>query len=170
MINLKSFVDAIHQAIIGASDTLMDKNVGLLERYFEEKHIEETHKDDSTGESKAQIIDALVPKSVTLAYPVLTAEGNVETTEIRVPLITLVPLGMSQVEKATITADFELALVEDELQLSFPSKKEHKVFNKQDENSRTNGKLEIVISPQDSSDGLKMIVEAYEAVLKRQIA
>ncbi|MFA6876609.1 MAG: DUF2589 domain-containing protein [Parabacteroides sp.] len=166
MINLKSFVEAIHQAIISASDTLMDKNEGLLDKYFEETN-EEVVSKGSGSVTK----NTLVPKNVTLAYPMLTAEGDVKTTEIQVPLITLVPLGMSQIEKATITADFELTLVDEELQLSFPSKKNRGFFSRNsDEIPKTNGKLEIVISPQESSEGLKMIVEAYEAALKRQIS
>lgn len=166
MVNLKSFVDALYQAIISANGTLMDKNEGLLDKYFEETAQE------VTSENSGSIIkNTLVPKNVTLAYPVLTAEGDVKTTEIQVPLITLVPLGLSQIEKAIITADFELSLADEELQLSFPPKKSQGLFSRNsNEPKKTNGKLEIVISPQESSEGLKMIVEAYEAVLKRQIA
>lgn len=165
MISLKSFVEAIHDAIISANDTLMDKNIGLLDKYFDKG----TPKDSSQDSSDA--ISNLVPKKVVLDYPVLTSEGDVTHTKIQVPLITMVPLGMSQIEKATLTAEFELALVDDELQLNFPSRKSDGLFhNKANTQKTTSGKLEIVISPQEPSEGLKLIVDAYETALKRQIS
>jgi hypothetical protein len=163
MISFKAFVEAVHEAIISASNTLMDKNVGLLDKYFEE-----SSKDVSNGESGTKTKSTLIPKNVVLEYPILTADGNVETTEIQVPLITMVPLSMSQIEKATLTADFEMQIVDGELQLSFPGRKNDGVFHKK--SKTTTGKLEITISPQESSEGLKLIVEGYEAVLKRQLS
>lgn len=163
MISFKSFVEAVHSAIIEASNTLMDKNVGLLDKYFEE-----TSRVVQPEGSAPITKSTLVPKNVILEYPLLTADGNVETTEIQVPLITMVPLSMSQIEKATLTADFELEIVDGELQLSFPVRKNEKMFGKKSKS--TSGKLEIVISPQQSSEGLKLIVEGYEAVLKRQLS
>jgi hypothetical protein len=163
MISFKSFVEAVHNAIIEASNTLMDKNVGLLDKYFEETTRTVTP-DGGTPTTKS----TLVPKNVILEYPLLTADGNVETTEIQVPLITMVPLSMSQIEKATLSADFEMEIVDGEVQLSFPARKSDKMFGKKSKS--TTGKLEIVISPQESSEGLKLIVEGYEAVLKRQLS
>jgi hypothetical protein len=163
MISFKSFVEAVHSAIIEASNTLMDKNVGLLDKYFEETStVVQSEGSDPVTKS------TLAPKNVILEYPLLTADGKVETTEIQVPLITMVPLSMSQIEKATLTADFELEIVDGELQLSFPVRKNDKLFHKKSKS--TTGKLEIVISPQESSEGLKLIVEGYEAVLKRQLS
>lgn len=155
MISFKAFVEAIHDAIINASNTLMDKNIDLIDNYFVESENKDTGK------------QTLTPKNVILEYPVLTSEGEVTSTEIQVPLITLVPLATSHIEKATLTAEFEMEIVDNELQLNFPSHKGG-VFQK---DSKTNtGKLEIVISPQESAEGLKLIVEAYETVLKRQIS
>lgn len=34
MISFKLFVEAIHHAIVSASDSLMDKNEGLLDKYL----------------------------------------------------------------------------------------------------------------------------------------
>ena len=155
MISLKAFVEAIHDAIINASNTLMDKNIGLMDNYFVE------NENKNTGKK------TLAPKNVILEYPVLSSDGQMNTTEIQVPLITLVPLATSQIEKATLTAEFEMEIVDNELQLSFPSHK-NGVFHK--DSKENTGKLEIVISPQESAEGLKLIVEAYEAVLKRQIS
>ena len=142
MISFKLFVEAIHHAIVSASDSLMDKNEGLLDKYFE-KPVD--------GEGKI----------VQLEYPALDDTGAVTTTTVQVPLITLVPVTASKIEKATVTAEFALEVINDELQISFPNKKISE--------NATVGKLEIVISPQELTDGLELIIEGYANALKRQI-
>lgn len=164
MINLKSFVTAIHDAIINASDSLMDKNVGLLDKYFEESTKEVT--DETTNEVTNKTI--LNPKKVILEYPTVDASGNKVTSEVHVPLITLVPLQMSQVEKAVVTADFEMEIVNGEIELSFPKKSNGLSFLRKPK--KNSAKLEITITPQETSEGLKVIVEGYESILKRQIS
>ena len=64
MISFKLFVEAIHHAIVSASDSLMDKNEGLLDKYFEKPV-------DGEGKNKG----ALVPKIVQLEYPALDDTG-----------------------------------------------------------------------------------------------
>ena len=54
MISFKLFVEAIHHAIVSASDSLMDKNEGLLDKYFEKPVV-------GVGKDKG----ALIPKSAT---------------------------------------------------------------------------------------------------------
>lgn len=150
MISFKLFVEAIHHAIVSASDSLMDKNEGLLDKYFEKPV-------DGEGKNKG----ALVPKIVQLEYPALDDTGAVTTTTVQVPLITLVPVTASKIEKATVTAEFALEVINDELQISFPNKKISE--------NATVGNLEIVISPQELTDGLELIIEGYANALKRQI-
>jgi hypothetical protein len=162
MISFKSFITAIHDAIINASDSLMEKNVGLLDRYFEETTIEE--KDENTGETTSKKI--LSPKSVILEYPSLTADGT-KFLEIHVPLITLVPLQMSQIEKAVLSVDIEMEVNRGEVEINFSNKGDRGGFMRKPK--KTSGKLEIIISPQETSEGLKLLVEGYEAILKRQI-
>ena len=60
MISFKLFVEAIHHAIVSASDSLMDKNEGLLDKYFEKPAV-------GAGKDKG----ALIPKIVKLEYPTL---------------------------------------------------------------------------------------------------
>ena len=103
----------------------------------------------------------MVPKIVQLEYPALDDTGAVTTTTVQVPLITLVPVTASKIEKATVTAEFALEVINDELQISFPNKKTPE--------NATVGKLEIVISPQELTDGLELIIEGYANALKRQI-
>jgi hypothetical protein len=168
MISFKSFVSAIHDAIMNASNSLMDKNVGLLDKYFEQSTTEEV---DENGVTSSKEI--LKPRSVILEYPTPTvdpdlvkAQGN-EIMEVHVPLITLVPLQMSQIEKAVLTANFEIEIVDDEIQINFTNRKNSNIFRKKPKT--TFGKLEITISPIESSEGLKLIVEGYESMLRRQI-
>ena len=143
MISFKLFVEAIHHAIVSASDSLMDKNEGLLDKYFEKPAV-------GVGKDKG----ALIPKIVQLEYPTLDDAGAVTTTTVQVPLITLVPVTASKIEKATVTAEFALEVINNELQISFPN-------NKSSENA--------TVSPQELTDGLELIIEGYANALKRQI-
>lgn len=207
MISFKAFINAVHDVILSANDALMEKNTGLLDKYFEapadEEDIRKTiddaieasksiysKKDKESQEEYKKVIKglkyaqkamgepdeddeniqasgALSAKSVVIEYPRQTAQG-VEYTEVHVPLITLVPLSMSQIKEAKLTTEFELQLVDDEVQLNFdPGKSKGKMFGKKPES--TFGRLEITISPHESSEGLKSLVEGYEKTLKAQI-
>ncbi len=163
MISFKSFVNAIHSAIINASDSLMDKNVGLLDKYFDE--VTRENKDAETGETTSKTI--LDPKTVILEYPSINADGTEVMNEVHVPLITLVPLQMSQVEKAVVSADFEMDIVDGAIELNFVKRSSLGFMKKPKKNM---AKLEITITPQDTSEGLKLLVEGYESILKRQIS
>lgn len=157
MISFKAFINAIHDAILAANDSLMQKNTGLLDKYFEAPDDEEETEDGG----------ALSPKSVVIEYPRQTSRG-IEYVEVHVPLITLVPLAMSEIKEAKLTTEFEIEIVDDEVQLNFRSGgSKGKLFGKKRES--TFGRLEITISPQESSEGLKRLVEGYEKALKSQI-
>lgn len=158
MLSFKSFVNAIQEAIVSASDALMNKNVSLLDKYF----IETT--DTSGPEPKT----TLQPKTVILKYPHLNNEGVIENLDVAVPLVTLVPLSMSQLEKAVLKADFEMDVVNGEVQLHFSHKDSGGFFEKKHKTSL--GNIEITFRPQETSEGFKMLVEGYEAILKRQIS
>lgn len=162
MISFKAFINAIHGAIMNASDSLMAKNEGLLDQYFEK----------STNGEEAKEQEVLRPKMVILEYKTFTEPDQLKrqevvTEQVQVPLITLVPLQMSQIEKAVLKADFEISVENEEVQLHFPNKKSGGVFKKKPET--TFGQLEITMSPVESSEGLKLIVEGYESMLRRQI-
>lgn len=206
MISFKAFINAIHDAILSANDSLMERNTGLLDKYFnipeDEESVRKTidealeasksiysKKGEESQEEYKKVIKglqyakkamsedeadenvkasgALSAKSVVIEYPHQTANG-IEYTEVHVPLITLVPLSMSQIKEAKLTTEFELQLVDDEVQLNFdPGKSKGKMFGKKPDS--TFGRLEITISPHDSSEGLKRLVEGYEKALKAQI-
>lgn len=162
MINFKLFVGAIHDAILKANESLMDKNEALLDKYFTKVTKESP---DEKGNMTQKTV--LEPKTVTLDYPSLDEEGNVNSSEIRVPLITLVPLSTSQIEKAVLTADFEMRIVDDELQVDFSRKQSSGGLFKKSEPSK--GNLEITITPQETTEGLKLLIDGYEMLLRRQI-
>ena len=163
MISFKSFINAIQEAIIGASDALMDKNISLLDKYF----IESPQKNVSTDDPVALAKHTLIPKNVILEYPHLNSSGDIENMEVSVPLITLVPLSMSKVDKATLTASFRMAMVNDEVQLDLGN--EDKGFLRKKPKT-TWAQVEISFSPQETSEGYKLLVEGYEAILKKQIS
>lgn len=162
MISLKSFVTAIHDALIGASNTLMKENEALLDKYFIENPAAGTV---ASGEGGPIDKKALVPRTVTLTYPHMTADGTMQYVEVAVPLITLVPLTLAQVDKAKFTANFEMEVVDGELQLNFANTS-RSLFKRK---TKT-GNLEITLSHQDTPEGLRLVVEGYDAILKRQIS
>ena len=149
MISFKEFVKAIYQAVTQAADSLSNKNEQLLETYFE-----------VSPESDKN--DLFTPKIIKLNYPTLDCNGDVKDGIIQVPLISLIPVNTTRIEKATFTAAFELQLVNDELLLNFPDE------NRSSEKS-TFGKLEIIITPQENTKGIDMIIDGYAKSLKRQI-
>ena len=164
MISFKAFVTAIHNAILGANESLMEQNLGLLEKYFDEGT--PTNNNDGTVQG-----DTLKAKSVVVEYPQQTSTG-IEMVPVHVPLITLVPLSMSQVEKARMEAEFQIMIQNNEIQLLFPKDEvvESKGFFGHSHKSKgAYGKLEITLAPAEMSSGLKELVEGYEKALKSQI-
>lgn len=158
MISLKAFVAAIQEAIMQAHDSLSTSNIAVLDEFFTEEDIDPD--DESQGKK-------LTPKSVTVEYPTAAVDqdGNPQVTEIQVPLITLVPLSITQIESAKISADFDLEVENGELQLVF-SKRRGRWWSRGSDTKAN--RLELTITPIDTSDGLQVLVEGYEAILKRQ--
>jgi len=147
MTEFKSFIHSLQEAIAAASDTMAERNRDLIERYFDKVP-------DNSGSSVYR------PKTVSLSLPAADADGNLCERQIRVPLISLVPLCGSQIEKATLSADVCLSVEDNELQLDFGR---HRGLGS------AIGKLEIVISPSVPADGMNRLVEAYTELLSKQI-
>jgi hypothetical protein len=151
MTTFRKFVESIHQAIMYANDSLMDKSADLLKKYFDEQP-------NATDPNHHH----LMPKFIELSYPTLNDAGEAEMSTIQVPLIALSPIVTTKIEKATFTAEFEIKIVNDELEINFADKKSSK-------EKTASGKLEIIISPQEPEEGLNAILEGYINALKRQI-
>lgn len=169
MISFKSFVKAIHSSIVESSEQLMGKNLDILHKYFESKEVDVV---ESDGTKKTKT--TLVPRTVTLTYP---TTNNVPDNEndlgyslsmapVEVPLITLVPMTLCNIEKATFTAEFEMEVIKDALQINFVKPTTQFIKRSPGHNI---GKLEITLTPHDTSEGLKSLIESYENFLKRQI-
>lgn len=205
MISFKNFVDAIHDAVLAANDSLMDKNEGLLKKFFVQDGNDETELQDKLDRalkatrdvsSKATNVtrddynrvsealkdasnalsgggsgfDATAPgklraRNVIIEYPQQTKDG-VAYVDVEVPLITLSPITTSQIEKATLKANFEMEIVNDELQINFTNRNRSSIGKR---NKTTRGQLEITIAPAESPEGLQQLVESYEKVLMSQI-
>ena len=168
MISFKSFVQAIHDAILEANSKLIDKNQDVIDKYFEEITTPGSSQENADGTvTTTPAKTVLTPKTTVLEYPHLDSEGKLLMTEISVPLITLSPLNMSQIDKVKLTSEFEMKMNGDELEIEFSNRNNNSIFSRH-KDTKT-GKIEIVIKPQETAEGLKVLVEAYENVLKRQL-
>lgn len=151
MISLKTFIDAVHDAIVAANDTLTDSSVGIIAKFFK--------KADPEGNG-----EALIPESIIVKYPVTTDNG-VREVDVKVPLLTLAPLTCPTVDQVEFTTKFEMEVVDNDLQLNFS--RDNK--DTKDVTSNRSGTLKLMISPQDIPEGLKTLIEGYERILKSQI-
>jgi len=117
-------------------------------------------------------IESLVPKTVRVNYPATfdyaTPDNDKEyktiSTPVEVPLLTLVPISNYNIEKATFNANFKFDVIDEQVMIDFS-----KDIIKENEISNNYGKLEIVLSPQQTPEGLRSLIESYENFLKRQI-
>lgn len=153
MITFDSFIRSIHAAILFANDALVDKNLEVLERFFEVTD------------------DGLRPKMTTIQYPQKTASGVV-MSDVRVPLITLVPLSMTQISEVKLRTELEIQVEDEGLLVSFPAPQSGTPDDQEDEShgsSRPIATLEITLTPHHGTEGLRKIVEGYEKVLRAQI-
>ena len=91
--------------------------------------------------------------------------------DIDVPLITLIPVTMPQIEEVKMTAQFDLQLVNNEVQINFSptTKKRWSLFGKAADVQTNTGQLEITLKPSDGPEGLKQVIEGYEKVLRAQL-
>lgn len=169
IISFKKFIQAIHSAILSSNEQIIKQNLSLLNEYFEEKEINLESSDGKITSKKT-----LVPKTVTLTYPnqnEIPDNKNADNfslvmTPVEVPLISMIPIENCGIEKATFTTEFQMQIIQDELQIIF-GKPSSSILKKA---PGTNiGKLEITLSPHETPEGLKLITESYENFLKRQI-
>jgi hypothetical protein len=154
---------------IAAADALTNKDGSVnREDFARAKTALQNAKDALLGVSNNsnQLDDFgdLKPKVVTVEYPYIKADGTSDSTQVQVPLLTLSPISMSHIEKATIKATFDLEIVNEELQMNFTNKS-----NPSKDANMTRGELEITISPSEPAEGLTQLIEGYERVLKSQI-
>lgn len=161
MTGFDNFIYSIYNSVLSANDALAQKNVELLQLYFEESE-EGINKEDETIN-----VSKLKPKTVTIQYPNVTAKG-VEVHDVQVPLIAIAPVSMSKISEVKVTTTLELYLDDGVLKVSFPSKK--KADNQEAQISPNSiSTIEITLSPATTPDGLLKIIEGYEKALRAQI-
>lgn len=162
MISFKSFVHGIHDAVLTVNKGLAENHLKLLDQYFK------TDTGDPVSLDKDQ---NLVPKTVTMQYPQHTAKG-VETVNVEVPLITLIPIEMAQIEQVKLDMDLELQLVDKKVHVGFSKKRrivKRGLFGKKTQPTSTSGNIEIILKPQEGPEGLQDVIEGYEKELRAQI-
>lgn len=163
MISFKLFANTLQEAIVTANNTLMDKNRLLLDQYFIDSHKE----NEDNNENSDSFIPKLMPKSVVFEYPQLQSDGTVKKLKVAVPLITLVPLSMLQIENVTFNAHFKMKIKDDELQIDIDKNIENKLQNYNLVEDW--GKIEMSFTPQQTKENTNELIIAYETNLKKQM-
>lgn len=188
---LDKLISTIYKSVLAASDEMQKRNLELLDIYFEksdgsnaknrlrdalnesissEKHF---NTDEMVEKVMASISpdllqayesseENLVPKTVTIQYPRITSKGPV-VHNVVVPLIAMVPFSMTELSSLTLKTNLEVDIVENELEISFPTKgsEENDVGNRVS--------LEVTIDKSVPPNGLQKLVEGYEKALRAQI-
>lgn len=185
MISLESFIKGIHQAITSANESLMQKNLNLLRTFFEpvlannsgQGRMGALQKTNPKGVSDKEVRTKNVfnsrskPKCIVVQYPVETVNG-IEMIDVEVPLITLIPTGLSQIDKVNVKMDVYLSLNKDggvNIGFEKPKVKRRPLFHPAEESHSKVGKINITLSPHEGADGLKVLISKYENVLRSQI-
>lgn len=183
MISFQSFVEAINDAVQSANDALLSRHEELLHTYFEPAS---PAPQAGKGAAKlstsaaAQTRGALRARSVRLEYPVQTDQG-IELTEVDVPLLTLVPLSFPQIETVKFTAQFKLDMQGDEVAIDLSrggAKPKLKAKGaaaatadaaEPETESGGTGQIEITLTPNQGTEGVRRIVEQYTKAVKAQM-
>ncbi len=166
MINLEEFVQSIHIATAAAGEALIQKNLDLIDRFFDEVDEEEAghaiaHM-ASAGRSDAQVESD--------AYSPLSRKRS--SSQSRQSLISLVPLSQVQLKEMNFSTELELSVNGDALQVSFPKRTLKSQEMAEEGANMGNGgkaKLEVKICATETPDGLKYIVDGYERALRAQV-
>ena len=184
MINLNSLVNAIQKAALIAGETISKEHFKIFSQYFEglDKDFfdgfskeDEKKSDNTKGEDKIKTtqneVPYLKPRMVKMQFQKETANG-VEMHDVYVPLLTLMPISMPQVSKLKFTTDLELYSDADEnIRVSFPTKEKGSVFHKDnaDHERISKATVEISLDSNDATNGLKLVIEGYDKMLRAQI-
>lgn len=102
----------------------------------------------------------LLAKTILLKYPYVTDDG-IKDVDIQVPVLTVVPLALSQIDQMKLVTDFQMTIVNGELEISFPTSSSG--------SSTANSQMEITFGPAEVPDGVKIILEGYDRLLRAQI-
>lgn len=165
MISFKDFIEGIHSAILAANESLVSKNEEVLEKYFD------IMPSKNTGGKNSES-NVYSPKTIVIQCPKHTEEGVV-MQDVHMPLITIAPVTMSQIEKVKLNVDLEMQLNGDELNVGFEAaSRQNSHASKNGESGTKNPLLahvEIVLRPHEGPEGLSTLIKGYEKALRAQI-
>lgn len=202
MIKFEQFINVIHAAVQSANEALMQKNLDLLETYFEdtgesdemkaslddaldsiEKVLQQSKPsrevlqqalksfsgarkalEDERKPGSSKLPKSLRAKTVALQFPEQNASG-ITMRNAHVPLISLVPVTTAKVAEVKFKTNLEIQVENDELLISFAPA----VAAKDSDPGIATSSIEIVVTPQESSAGLKALIKGYDNMLRSQI-
>ncbi|MFN8366745.1 MAG: DUF2589 domain-containing protein [Candidatus Kapaibacterium sp.] len=127
--------------------------------------------DEGKQEGASKSLDSLRAKTVTLQYPDQTSSGTI-MRNVEVPLITLIPVNMTKVAEVKFKTNLELSIDGNDLKVAFPtpaSAPSYTDLKGTTVPSAHTASIEITLTPQESSEGLKKMIEGYERALRSQI-
>lgn len=98
-------------------------------------------------------------------------------SDVRVPLITLVPVIMTQISEVRLRSDLVVQIEGDDVVVSFPvgcsassnDDNATTMENMYEPEAGTVASLEITLTPNTGTAGLKKLIEGYERILRAQI-
>lgn len=198
MIKFDAFVAAIQDAIAKANESLIDRHTSkFVEMYFDptgdgddlqaklDKALESLKggqltraerikaltdaRDALRGDSQstdtehAESPDSYTPKLVSVQFPFVTEDG-VEYKDVHIPLITLVPVTATEIKEVTLETDIVITECDDEVHLNF----ERKLCSRLIGNAKP-GRLKIKVAPRDPAEGLQIVIDGYEKLLRSQM-
>lgn len=153
MIKLKKLVEAINDAAEIANASLANSEDQVINNFF--------NKDEETGNFTA--------KSITIEYPTNSPDGKFIKVHVDVPLITVVPISSARIEEMKFTTLLDIAIEKDELVVSFSNQAKGNLPFTRNNKKQATATLELVIKPQENTDGLSKLIEGYEKSLRAQI-
>ncbi len=111
----------------------------------------------------------LRPRSAVIQYP-MPSENGMIMKDVLVPLITLIPVTLSEITEIKFKTNLEIQINEENsLDISFPNISTiRKSENNQGSDSGYSS-LEITVRPSDTPEGLKIVIQGYDKALKAQI-
>lgn len=124
-----------------------------------------THKN---SDGKPGTTESLMPKTVVLQYPTPTHDGFV-MKDVKIPLISLIPVSMSEISEIKFKTTIELIVDDNNLQVGFPNKSDMNKLEINKPNESHYSTLEITIRPRDGSEGLSTLIQGYEKALRAQL-
>lgn len=125
--------------------------------------------DEGKSERSSKSLESLRARTVTLQYPDLTSTGAI-MRNVEVPLIALIPVQMTKVAEVKFKTNLELSIDGQDLKVAFPSGSSQKAYGDAiDKPEIQTASIEITLTPQESSEGLKKMIEGYERALRSQI-